>query len=137
MSGFAFIVNGGAISWSCRKQTVVAQSTAESEYIGLSNAAKEASWLKNLITEIFCPLKKPLTLYSDNQAAIAMAKNDTFHTKVKHIALKYHLIRHAVARNIVSVFWVKSENNYADLFTKPLDAKKTKFLANGLGLLSA
>jgi hypothetical protein len=137
MSGYTFIINGGAVCWSAKKQSVVAQSTAESEYIAMAHAAKELLWIRSFLSEVFHPLSEPFTLFSDNQSAIAMAKNDTLHNRTKHIPIRYHLIRHCVAHKKIAIYWVNTQSNCADLFTKPLDKSRTSSLAAGLGLLNA
>ena len=72
-------MNGGAISWSSKKQNLVTLSTAESEYVAATYATKEALWLRRIIGENFQPLKKPITLYSNSQSAIALTKNSSYH----------------------------------------------------------
>ncbi|THH07673.1 hypothetical protein EW146_g9242 [Bondarzewia mesenterica] len=75
VSGYAFIIDGGAISWSSKKQEIVSLSTTESEYVAATHAMKEALWLCSLITEILAPLTNSTTLFSDNQSAIALMKD--------------------------------------------------------------
>jgi hypothetical protein len=132
MSGYTFILFGGAIS--AKKQTSVSLSTAEAEYIALARATKEVMWICSFMGELFDTTPEPTILRVDNQSAIAMAKNDSFHSRTKHIALPYHFVRYAVARHITSLNWIASEANIADIFTKPLDAVKTLRFAQGLGL---
>ena len=136
MSGYAFMVNGGAISWSAKKQSVVALSTAKAEYLAMCHATKELLWIRSFITEVFRPLKNAIRLFVDNQSAIAMAKYDTFHSRTKHIALPYLFIRHHVADNHLSITWIDTHSNLADAFTKALDKKKTADFACLLGLLA-
>jgi hypothetical protein len=79
ISGYVFLVNGGAVSWSSKKQELVTLSTAESEYVAATYAAKEALWLRRIIGEVFQPIKEPVTLYSDSQSAIALTKDGSYH----------------------------------------------------------
>ena len=79
ISGYAFIINGGAISWSSRKQELITLSTTEAKYVASTHAAKEAIWLCNFIGEVFAPLTSPTTLHCDNQSTIAIATNGNFH----------------------------------------------------------
>nr|GAT42892.1 polyprotein [Mycena chlorophos] len=134
MSGSAFTLHGGAICWSAKKQSTVALSTAEAEYIAMTRATKEAIWIRQFTGELFGDFIKPTTLHVDNQSAIAMARNDSFHSRTKHIALPYHFIRHSVARAAISLTWIQSDANLADLFTKALDSVKTSRLTRALGL---
>jgi hypothetical protein len=72
-SAYAFQINGGAISWSCQKQSIVALSSTKAEFIPLAHATKEALWLRHFISEIFQPLNSAVKIYSDNQSAITIA----------------------------------------------------------------
>jgi hypothetical protein len=137
MSGYAFVIDGGAISWSAKKQEVIALSTAESEYIAMTHAAKELMWIRTFLSEILRPMDRPVTLQADNNAAICLAKNDVYHPRTKHIALRYHYIREVVGNREAILKWVPSELNSADIFTKALDAPKTATLAASLGLFKA
>ena len=80
--GYAFVLNGGAISWSSKKQPVVALSSTEAEYIAVTHAAKEATWIRHLLSEIYSPLviNYPIILYSDNKSAIDVT-NTAAHLK--------------------------------------------------------
>jgi hypothetical protein len=81
--GYTFMFNGGAVSWSSKKQDTISLSTTEVEYIALTHATKEAIWLRNILSELF--ITCPIELLSDNQSAIALAKDDRFHARTKHI----------------------------------------------------
>ena len=85
ISGYVFLMNGGAISWSSKKQSLVTLSTAESEYVAATYAAKEALWLCRIIGEVFQALEEPATLYSDSQSAITLTKDRSYHARTKHI----------------------------------------------------
>ena len=97
-SGYVFGVGGTAVSWRSHKQTCVALSTAEAEYVSLSAAAQEAVWLQRLTAEITGSDERPVTIYEDNQAAICMAINPVFHERTKHIEIKFHFVREQVAK---------------------------------------
>ena len=85
ISGYAFIIHGGAVSWSAKCQEIVLLSTTESEYIAATHAAKDALWLRSLIQQLFDTTLSPTTLYSDNQSAIALTKDNQYHVCTKHI----------------------------------------------------
>ena len=91
-SGYLFQISGGAVTWSSKKQSCVALSTAEAEYVAISSAAQEAVWMRQLTTELQSSPKAPTVMYEDNQSAMSMTKNQQFHGKGKHIAIKYHFI---------------------------------------------
>ena len=104
-SGYIFMLGGGAISWSSRKQKCVALSTAEAEYVALAGAAQECIWLRQLIAELEGSSQSPMLLYEDNQAAIAMTKNPQFHGRAKHIDIRHHFVREQVACERTSGMW--------------------------------
>ena len=89
-TGYVFEMNGDAISWRSKKQSCVALSTAEAEYIALSSTAQETAWLQRLVNEICKKRVETVVIHEDNQSAIHIAKNPQFHGRIKHIDIKYH-----------------------------------------------
>ena len=96
ITGHAFMIAGGAVSWQSKKQTSTAMSSTEAEYMGLASAAKEAVWLRALLEEIEQGARGPTLLLEDNQSAIALARNAEFHERTKHIGVRYHFIREKI-----------------------------------------
>jgi Reverse transcriptase (RNA-dependent DNA polymerase) len=94
VSGYLFQINGGPVSWSLKKQHVVALSSTEAEYIVLTHVSKEVVWLRSLLGEIYDDelLDRVVTVFSDNKSVISMVKNNVFHSHIKHIAIRYHYI---------------------------------------------
>ena len=91
-TGYVFIVGGTTTCWVSKIQSVVALSTTEAEYVAATEASKEMIWLQRFMGEL--GKKHDMgTLYSDSQSAIPLAKNSAFHSKIKHIHLKYHFIQ--------------------------------------------
>jgi hypothetical protein len=84
-SGFVFMLGGASISWGSKKQTSVALSSTEAEYIVAAHVAKEAKWLRSLLTELGESLELPTTVFIDNQSAIAIARNPEFYDRTKYI----------------------------------------------------
>ena len=128
--GYVFTLNGGAISWSSKKQSVVALSSTEAEYIGITHAAKEAIWVRHLLSELYSPrvLEFPVTIHCDNRSAIELVKNATFHSRTKHIAIRYHYIREAFDDGVIVLTHRGTDDMPADMFTKALiRAKLSKF----------
>ena len=119
-TGYVTKVCGSTVSWASRKQPVVALSTAEAEYIAGGMATQELLWLRKLLTELSFAPKAGAVLMCDNQSAIAIAKDDVFHARTKHIDIKHHFIREHVAAGDIELRWVPSEDNEADMLTKPL-----------------
>ena len=93
ISGYAFLIDGGAVLWSSKKQEIVSLSMTESKYVAATHAAKEALWLRSLIRELFAPFDEPTILFSDNQSAIALTKDHQYHARTKHIDICFHFIR--------------------------------------------
>ena len=85
ITGYAFLIDGGAISWSSKWQEIVLLSTTKSEYIAATHGMKEALWLHSLLSEVFGTITVPTTLFSDNQAAIMLTCDHQYHSCMKHI----------------------------------------------------
>jgi Reverse transcriptase (RNA-dependent DNA polymerase) len=134
ISGYAFMIDGGAVSWRSRKQELVTLSTAEAEYVAATHAAKEAIWLRRLIGEIIPPVLTPTTLYCDNQAAIKLIVDDNYHARTKHIDIRYHFIREVTSSGSIKIIYCPTEDMTADIFTKALPYWKVKTHCLGLGL---
>ena len=90
ISGYAFLINGGAVFWSSKWQEIVSLSTIKSEYVIAMHGGKKAIWLCSLITQIFGQMQGATVLFSDNQVAIALTCNHQYHTYTKHIDMYYH-----------------------------------------------
>ena len=127
-------MGAGAISWSSKKQHVVALSSTKAEYIAQMHAAKEALWLCSFLRELHSTPDDPLILNCNNQGAIALAKDNKFHTRTKHIDVHYHFIHEAVEDGKVTVQYIPTRDNISNIFTKPLAKAKFQELAELLGL---
>ena len=133
-SGMVFLLNGGPITYRSSTQKSVALSTAESEYLALSDAVKEAVYLKMLLEDLNQTNDEPIVIYEDNQAAEKISKNPVFHTRTKHIDIRHHFIREKVQEGIVTVTGIPTDKQLADLFTKSLG--KQLFIRNASKLIS-
>jgi hypothetical protein len=134
ISGYCFSLGGGAISWSSRKQDVVATSTCEAEYIAACNATKEALWLRQVLLEVGFKQAKATTIGADNQGAIILSEQQSNHDRSKHIDVKYHLTREQVARGNIHLTYVRSCDNVADILTKALPGPVFTRLRKRLGV---
>ena len=123
-SGYVFQIGGTAVSWRSKKQTCVALSTAEAEYMALASAAQEAVWMRQLTADLKCESTGPLVIFEDNQAAISMSKNPQFHGRAKHVDIKYHFIRENVKSGVVQLKYCPTEDMIADILTKGLPQDK-------------
>ncbi|XP_047268890.1 LRR receptor-like serine/threonine-protein kinase EFR [Capsicum annuum] len=97
-SGNVFNLGSRAISWSSKKQDVVALSSSKAEYVAVTSAACQAIWLQRLLIDIFYRQKDATKIFCDNKATIAMTKNPSFHSRTKHIDIRYHFIRDLTAK---------------------------------------
>ena len=131
ISGYVFMLNGGAVSWSSKWQDTISLSTTKAEYIALTHAAKEAIWFRNLLLEIFSPINHPITIHSDNQSAIALAKDDRFHARTKHIDIWYHFICYVIEEGKIRLTYCPTEDMTVDIFTKALTSLKAKHGVHG------
>ena len=119
-SGYLFSLSGAPVSWHSKKQSCVALSTAEAEYVALANAAQEMVWLRQLADDLTFCTTKPTIIHKDNQSAIAMAKHPQLHGKMKHVAIKYLFSRDHVDKGTVVSKYCKTEDMLADIMTKGL-----------------
>ena len=102
-SGYLFQISGAAVSWRSKKQTCVALSTAEAEYMALASAAQEAIWMRQLTSDLKSESTEATVIFEDNQSAICMAQNPQFHGRAKHIGIKNHFIREQVYSGTVEL----------------------------------
>jgi len=136
-SGYVFMLAGGAITWLARKQPLVAFSTVEAEYIGASDTAKEAIWVRSLYACIlYGKATEPQQIFVDNQGAIQLAKNPKFHECTKHISVRFHFVRDACERNAIKTSYLPTSDMLADIMTKNLPRDTHWKHAHGLGLVS-
>ena len=96
----------------------MAQSSAEAEYISASLATSQAIWLRRILEDIKEKQNEATYLLCDNNSAIAIAKNYVFHSRTRHIAVKYHFIKEVILDGEVPLMYCKSEEQVADIFTK-------------------
>ena len=134
ISSYSFHMGARAISWSSRKQHVVALSSTEAEYITQTHAAKEVLWLHSFLQELHSMPDDLLILNYNNQGVITLTKDNKFHTCTKHIDVHYHFIREAVEDGNVTVQYIPTGDNVSNIFTKLLTKAKFQELAELLGL---
>ena len=122
--GFELTPNGPLISWKSKKQQTVALSTCEAEYMSLASAAQEGKFLKSLITDMMGTDVNNFVLYCDNQGSLALAKNPVQHQRSKHIDIRYHFVREVVKSGSLDLYYVPTDENIADMFTKSINSTK-------------
>jgi hypothetical protein len=119
-SGCCFSLGLGTISWLSRKQSSVALSTIEAEYIAASVASREAMWLRKFLVGLFDLELKPTLIYCDNQSCVKLLENLVFHDKSKHIEIKYHFIQDMVQKGAVELWYISTNEQITNILTKPL-----------------
>lgn len=134
VSGYVFSISGGAISWSSKKQTSVALSTMEAEFVALAHGTKDAIWLRSLLFDLGFPQQNPTTIHCDNQAAIAFAHDHQFHARSKHIDIQCLFVRDHITKKDINVTYVSTKDNCADMFTKGLPRPIHSHLVPSIGM---
>jgi hypothetical protein len=133
VSGFVYLMNGGAICWKSKKQSIISLSSMEAEYIALTAAAKECLWLQKLQTDLNIK-SLPTIIREDNQATIKTANNIINNERSKHIDVRYHFIREKVNDETIKLEYCPTTDMVADIFTKPLGRVLLEKHVRNLGL---
>ncbi|KZV25304.1 retrovirus-related Pol polyprotein from transposon TNT 1-94 [Dorcoceras hygrometricum] len=136
-SGYCFTLGSGVFSWSSKKQEIVAQSTAEAEFIAATAAVNQSLWLRKILFDLSLEQTQSTEIHVDNQAAIAISKNPVFHGKTKHFNIKLFFLREVQKNGAVTLVYCRTEDQAADVFTKPLPISKFEFLRTKLGVSSS
>jgi hypothetical protein len=126
--GYVYLINGGPVSWSSKLQPTVALSSTEAEYIAACDAVQEAICLRRLLEDVGYKQREPTVIREDNQGCIALSKNPVIQRRSKHIDIKYHFTRERVESGDVTLEYVVTESQLADLLTKPLLRPRTEKL---------
>ncbi|GJV21073.1 retrovirus-related pol polyprotein from transposon TNT 1-94 [Tanacetum coccineum] len=135
-SGYVFTLGGAAISWKSSKQTVIAKSTMESEFIALDKCGEEAEWLRQFVEDI-PRWPKPVTaisIHCDSKSAMGRAKSTMYNGKSRHIRRRHNSIRQLLSTGVISIDYVASKDNIADPFTKGLSRELVSKSSKGMGL---
>ena len=134
-SGYLFKLSGAPITWMSKKQTCVALSSAEAEYVALASAVQEAVWIRQLCSDLMSKITEPLVIYEDNQSAICIAKQSSSHGRTKHIDIKYRFIENEVGKRI-ELKYCCTKDMLADILTKGLSAEQFGKLRSMIGICS-
>jgi hypothetical protein len=139
ITGYAFMLGGGAVSWQAKKQHTVALSSVEAEYMASAQAAREAMWLRTLLKELGYGylVASPTVIHSDSQGSIALSRNPEHHARSKHIDIRHHFIREQVDAGTVTLQYLPTDDMAADILTKPLGRDKHNRFVTMLGIRSA
>ena len=134
VTGYAFLLCHGAVSWQSRTQQTVATSSTQAEYMAATEATKEAMWWRMFFKAINKHNEGPTVICSDNQGSIALAKNPEHHRRTKHIDVQYHFVREQVAGKTVVFKFVPSIEMAADVLTKALPNPRHRLVVRMLGV---
>lgn len=134
-SGYCLFFGPNLISWSSKKQNLVARSTAEAEYRSMAHATSELLWVQSLLQELKVPFSKPV-LYCDNSSAIALSHNPVLHARTKHMELDIHFVREKVVSQALLVEHVPAAQQLADVLTKPLSSSQFDLIRSKLNVCS-
>ena len=113
----------------------MALSAAEGEYIFASDASREAIWLRKLLSDLFDSILELVVIHCDNQSCIKLSENPVFHDRSKDIEMRYHYVCDMVQRRAVSLQYIPTDEQTANVLTKPLSKMKFKYFLDKLGLV--
>ncbi|GJS53782.1 putative reverse transcriptase domain-containing protein [Tanacetum coccineum] len=123
------------ISWQCKKQTVVATSTTEAEYVAAASCCGQVLWIQNQLLDYGYNFMNTV-IYIDNNSTICIIENPVQHSKTKHIEIRHHFIRDCNAKKLIQMAKIDTEHNVADLLTKGFDAGRFQYLVSSIGMLN-
>ncbi|GKC63407.1 hypothetical protein Tco_1096005 [Tanacetum coccineum] len=121
------------VSWMSKKQDCTAMSTAESEYVALSASCAQVMWMRTQLKDYGFDYNN-ISFYYDSQSAIAISCNPVQYSRTKHINVSYHFIKEHVECGIIELYFVKTEYQLADMFTKALSQDRFEYLVRRLGM---
>nr|XP_027097546.1 uncharacterized protein LOC113717094 [Coffea arabica] len=134
-SRYVFYLGFGVFSWSSKKQQVVALSTAEAKYMAATSSATQALWLRRILRFLQHKQDGPAKIFCNSMSAIEFTKNPVFHGRSKHIDIKYHFIRELVQEQEIVIDYCRSEDQVANILTKPLKLEMFMKLKKMLGMV--
>ena len=133
--GGCFYVGNNLVSWMSKKQHSISLSTTEAEYIAAGSCCTQLLWMQKLLRD-YGICQEYFTIYYDNTSAINISKNPVQHSRTKHIEIRHHFIREFVEDGTLTLEFIHTDDQKANLFTKPLDSKRFKFLRQNIGVIS-
>ena len=119
-TGFLIFLGNNLLTWASKKQPTVSRSSTEAKYRALAVGAAELAWIRMLLRDLGIFVSYAPVLWSDNTSAISLASNPVFHARTKHIEIDYHFVREKVVRGDLSVQFISTDDQLADLLTKAL-----------------
>eukprot|EP00253_Pinus_taeda_P032801 PITA_32801 len=136
-SGGAFYMGSRLVSWFSKKQSSIALSTAEAEYVVATSCCTQLLWMMQTLQDIQITCTPPISILCDNTSAISISKNPVIHSKTKHLPIKYHFLCEQVLEQKVKLEYVPSKEQVADIFIKSLPRETFEYLRQKLGVVAA
>jgi hypothetical protein len=133
-SGGAFFLGYSLVAWLRKKQGSISLSTTEAEYIVAATCYTQVLWMIQTLADLEVKYNAPIPIHFDNTSAISVSKNHVFHSKTKHIPIKYHFLREQVTSTVVSLHYIPSKDQIVDIFTKLLAKAQFEYLHQKLGV---
>lgn len=134
-NGGAFFLGGRLVSWLSKKKNCISQSIVEAEYVAETNNCNQIIWMEQMLMDIGIKFDEPIVIYCDNTSIVSMSKNLVLHSKIKHIEIKYHVVREKVVEKEVRLEYISTKEQIADIFTKPLPKDTFEYLRGMLGVM--
>lgn len=131
-SEYSLFLGSTPLSWSAKKQPIVARSSTEAEYRALAITAAKITWMCKLLKDLHIPLYQCPTIWDDNQSAMAIAMNPIFHARTKHIEVDYHYVRELIQRKLLRLQYIHTTDQLADIFTKGLSTVRFQTMQSKL-----
>jgi hypothetical protein len=136
-SGYVFMLSGGAVAWSSKKQPVVTLSTTEAEFVAAASCACQCIWLQQILKQIGGTERKCVKVLCDNSSTIKLAKNPVLHGRSKHIDVRFHFLRNLTKDEVIDIEHCGTNEQLADIMTKPLRLELFEKFRAALGVNSA
>lgn len=136
VTGYVIKLGESMVSWKAKKQTTISRSAAEAEYRSLASTVAELVWLVGMLKELKAEVRLPVHIHSDSKSAIQLAANPVYHERTKHIEIDCHFIREKLQQGLISVSYVPTQIQPADVLTKGLTKAQHEFLPSKLGVLN-
>lgn len=136
-SGYVFKLSGGAVAWASKKQPIVTLSSTEAEYVAAASCACQSIWMQRILKKIGGTQTDSIKIRCDNSSTIKLAKNPVFHGRTKHIGVRFHFLRNLTRDGSIDIEYCGTNEQVADIMTKPLKLDQFEKLREALGVRSS